>query len=37
MVVLHRVLILLAAVTGITAVVARVWHPELLRVVTPSA
>jgi len=37
MVVLHRVLILLAAVTGITAVVARVWHPELLLVVTPSA
>lgn len=37
MVVLHRVLILLAAVVGIVAVVARIWHPELLLVITPSA
>ena len=37
MIVLHRVLILLAVVTGIVAVVARVTHWELLMVVTPSA
>lgn len=37
MVILHRVLILLAVVVGILAVIARIWHPELLGFVTPSA
>lgn len=37
MVILHRLLILLAAATGIGAVLARYWIPSLQMVGTPSA
>ena len=37
MVILHRTLIVLAAVAGILAVIARLWEPEVLTIVRASA